>query len=81
MAAPKTPSGADILRRAGEALIDAADRYDVPSRSIGHRQQLHDAIETAAADARAVVRGTQRRPVNPPAFLKVDADGHAEAGW
>lgn len=81
MAAPKTPSRADVLRRAGEALIDAADRIDVPSRSIGHRQRLHDDIETAVADARAVVRGTQNRPINPPAFLKVDADGTARAGW
>ncbi len=80
MAAPKTPSRADILRRAGEALIDAADRIDAPSRTVSARQQLHDEIETAAADARAVVRGP-RPPLRPPAFFEVDADGSARAAW
>lgn len=81
MAAPKTPSGADILRRAGEALIDAAERFDVPSRSIGHRQRLHDEIETAVADARAVVRGTRGAAVNPPLFFEAPAEGGARGLW
>jgi hypothetical protein len=81
MAAPKTPSSADILRRAGEALIDAAERFDLPSRSIGHRQRLHDEIETAVADARALVRGSNRAPVNAPLFIEVTAEGGARGMW
>lgn len=81
MAGPKTPSGADILRRAGEALIDAAERFDVPSRSIGHRQRLLDEIETAAADARAVVRGSNHAPVHPPLRIVIGDHGGSGGLW
>jgi hypothetical protein len=57
MAAPKPRSEGERLRYAGERLIDAADRWDTETRSLARRQRLHDDVETAAADARAVVRG------------------------
>lgn len=57
MAAPKPLSDGERLRRAGERLIDAGDRWDIETRSIAVRQRLHDDVETAVADARAVVRG------------------------
>lgn len=80
MAAQRATSRADALRRAGEILMDAAELIDEPSRSIAERERLHDAIETAANEARAVVRGP-RRPINPPVFLEVDADGRSRAAW
>ena len=61
MAAPKTSSEGDRLRRCGERLLDAADRWDTEARSLAARQRLHDDVETAAADARAVVRGSSCR--------------------
>lgn len=57
MAPLKPLSEGDRLRRAGESLIDAGDRWDAETRSLAARQRLHDDVETAAADARAVVRG------------------------
>jgi hypothetical protein len=57
MAAPKPMSAGDCLRRAGERLMDLADRWDTPTRSLSARQTLHDDVETVAADVRAVVRG------------------------
>ena len=61
MAAPKPLSESDRLRYAGERLIDAADRWDAETRSLAVRQHLHDDVETAVADARAVVRGSGGR--------------------
>ena len=61
MAAPKPLSEGDRLRHAGERLIDAGDRWDIETRSIAVRQRLHDDVETAVADARAVVRGSGTR--------------------
>lgn len=57
MAAPRPQSEGDRLRHAGERLIDAGDRWDTETRSLAARQRLHDDVEMAAADARAVVRG------------------------
>ena len=57
MAAPKPLSEGDRLRRSGERLLDCADRWDTDTRSLAVRQRLHDDVETAVADARAVVRG------------------------
>ncbi len=61
MAAPKPLTEGDRLRHAGERLIDAGDRWDIETRSIAVRQRLHDDVETAVADARAVVRGSGGR--------------------
>ncbi len=61
MAATKPRSEGDRLRQAGERLLDAADRWDTETRSLAVRQRLHDDVETAVADARAVVRGSGGR--------------------
>ena len=61
MAATKPRSEGERLRLAGERLLDAADRWDAETRSLAVRQRLHDDVETAVADARAVVRGSGGR--------------------
>jgi len=61
MAATKPRSEGERLRQAGERLLDAADRWDTETRSLAVRQRLHDDVETAVADARAVVRGSGGR--------------------
>lgn len=61
MAAPKPRTAGERLRDAGERLIDAGDRWDTETRSLVARQRLHDDVETASADARAVVRGAGGR--------------------
>ncbi len=57
MAAPKPQSEGERLRHAGERLLDLADRWDTPTRSLAARQRLHDDVETVAGDVRSVVRG------------------------
>ncbi len=81
MAAPAAQPRGNVLRRAAERLLDLADRLDTPANSLKRVEQLHDDIETTAAEIRAVVRGPQHRPVNPPLFLEVDGDGTARAAW
>lgn len=61
MAALKPRTEGQRLRDAGEQLVDAGERWDTETRSIAVRQRLHDDVETAVADARAVVRGSAGR--------------------
>ncbi len=61
MAALKPRTESERLRDAGERLIDAGERWEIETRSTAVRQRLHDDVETAVADARAVVRGSGGR--------------------
>ena len=57
MPATKPRTAADRLREQADILLDLADRYDQPSRSLVRAEQLIGAVEQAAADIRAVARG------------------------
>lgn len=80
MAATQTRTGGDTLRLAADRLYALAERYDTPRGSLAAREQLHDEIEAAAADVRAVVRGPVR-PINPPRCIETRQDGSIRAGW
>ena len=57
MPAPQPCTSGERLRHAAEQLLDLADRFDTPQRSLTGLQRLHDETETVAGDVRAVVRG------------------------
>lgn len=57
MAAITPPSAAEKLRLLASDMLDLADRYDDPSRSIGRAERLIGEVEQLADDVRAVGRG------------------------
>lgn len=57
MAGTPPRTGAEELRHQAHLLLDLADLYEQPSRSVVRLEMLIGDIERVSADVRAVVRG------------------------
>ena len=61
MAAPKPLTAGERLRAVADEFYQLAEQFDIESRTMSRLQSLHDQVEEACEDARAVVRGRRQR--------------------
>ena len=73
MAAPTAPSAGARLRDLSDYLFLLAEHHDASERDLTKRRGVHDDLERTAGEIRAIVRGTEAKPVNPP--LETSKDG------